>query len=67
MPETEERVAYDVPDVAKALDCNEKTVRKGISDGQIPHFRVGKLIRVPAWWVRQQREGLAPREGRFDL
>jgi excisionase family DNA binding protein len=56
-----EKVAYDIPEVARSLECNEKTVRKGIADGQIPSFRIGRLIRVPAWWLRQQSDGPAPK------
>jgi excisionase family DNA binding protein len=52
-----EKAAFDVPEVAQAIGCNEKTVRKGISDGQIPSFRVGRLVRVPAWWVKQKKKG----------
>jgi excisionase family DNA binding protein len=36
-----------VPVVAKLLDLDERTVRRGIERGELPGFRVGSTIRIP--------------------
>lgn len=54
-----EKIAFSVDEVAHAVGCNPKTIRKGISDGQIPSFGIGRLIRIPAWWVKQQSQNSA--------
>ena len=48
-------------EVAKYLRCSVSTVRRLVMRGQIPHFRVGKLVRfrrgdVDAW-LNRYREG----------
>jgi excisionase family DNA binding protein len=60
-----EKVAWSVQEVAEALDVDHKTVRKEIAAGAIPHFKVGRLIKIPAWWVNAQIRG--PSAASIDL
>ena len=45
-----------VPQAARLLGCDERTVRKSIQREKdpIPATRVGAQWRVPTWWLRQQ-------------
>jgi excisionase family DNA binding protein len=36
-----------VRDYAKALGVSERTVRRALDRGEIPHKRIGRLIRIP--------------------
>ncbi len=36
----------NVADVARYLDCSEFTVRELIKRGDLPHVRLGRLIRI---------------------
>ena len=38
----------DLETIAKRLDVSVKTVRRLIARGELPHHRVGRLIRVSA-------------------
>ena len=40
------KALLSVDKVAKHLSCSVKTVRRLISRGDLPHVRVGKLIRI---------------------
>lgn len=50
-------------DVAKILRLSNVTVRKMVSDGRIPHFKVGRSVRfdpsVLERWLMKQRRGAA--------
>lgn len=37
---------YTVAQVAQRWECSESHVRNMIEDGELPHFRLGKLIRI---------------------
>jgi excisionase family DNA binding protein len=52
-----EKVLWGVPEVAPLLGLDVKSIRKAIEVGEIPCVRVGRLIKIPLWWIRQQREG----------
>lgn len=39
--------ALTVTQVAGLLDLDERTVRRGCEDGQLPCIRVGRLLRIP--------------------
>lgn len=54
---TENRTAYSIDEIARELGCDHKTVRKGIAMGKIPSIRIGRLIRIPGWWVVQTLHG----------
>ncbi len=51
------KVLLSVPEVADATDMDPKSVRAAIARGEIPSVRFGRLIKVPLWWLEQQRHG----------
>jgi excisionase family DNA binding protein len=40
--------AFTVASLAAEWQCSEGVIRKAIADGQLGHFRLGTLIRIPA-------------------
>jgi excisionase family DNA binding protein len=44
-------------EVAQKLRMGRATVYDAIARNEIPSIRVGKTVRVPAWWVRAQLGG----------
>lgn len=42
-----------VGQAAKLLQCSRNHVYSLVSQDQIPHLRVGKLIRIPRWGLLQ--------------
>lgn len=52
-----EKVLLSVQEVADATGMEVKSVRAAIGRGEIPGRRFGRLIKVPAWWVAEQRLG----------
>lgn len=48
-----ERLCYRVSEVASILSLSRETVRRLISQGKLPHIRVGKSILVPAEALRK--------------
>jgi excisionase family DNA binding protein len=38
---------YRRADAARILDCDPRTVDRGIADGLIPAVRIGSLVRIP--------------------
>lgn len=51
------KVFLSVHEAAEATGLNVKTVRAAIERGEIPGQRIGRLFKIPRWWVDQQREG----------
>lgn len=47
------RLFADVPEVAKLLRSDQRTVRRAIESGDIPAIRTGQRWRVPTSWLRQ--------------
>ncbi len=43
---TAEVPSLTVPDAAKRLGLNDKTVREMIARGDLAHYRIGRLIRL---------------------
>ena len=43
-----------VPQAARLLNCDERTIRAAIARGEIPATRVGVKWLVPTWWLRKQ-------------
>ena len=41
------RATYKVPEAAKVAGVGECAIRKGITDGKIPHIRFGRNILIP--------------------
>jgi excisionase family DNA binding protein len=44
---TAERVTLQVPEVAKLLGTGQRSVRRKIDEGIIPHIKFGRKILVP--------------------
>ena len=42
-----DRAMLTIAEVAAILGVNHKTVRAAIASGQLPSFRIGRVIRVP--------------------
>jgi excisionase family DNA binding protein len=59
-PETKkaltEKFAVGVKDASKALGTGPYAVYAGIEDGEIPSFKVGRIIRIPTAWLRRKLE-----------
>ena len=48
-------LTYSVQETARILGISASTVRRLIKDGNIPIVSgLGKLQRIPKWWVDQQ-------------
>jgi excisionase family DNA binding protein len=43
-----------VPQAARLLNLDERTVRTACEKQQIPSTRVGVRWQIPTWWLRQQ-------------
>ena len=43
----------DVPQVAKLLRSDVRTIRRAIVAGEIPAIRTGQRYRIPTSWLRQ--------------
>lgn len=50
----EGRLFASVPEVAEIFRWDERTIRRGIKDGQIPATQVGATHRIPVAWIRAQ-------------
>ena len=59
----QEKLLWGVPETARLLGLDAKTVRKAVEAGEIPSAKYGRLIKIPGWWIRQQRDGRAPAAG----
>jgi len=51
------KVLLSVPEAAAETGLPERTIRLGISRGEIPGRRIGRYVRVPLWWIEEQRNG----------
>lgn len=49
------RVAYLVSEVAEMLGLSRSSVYRLVRSGEIPSIRYGSSVRIPAWWVEEQR------------
>jgi excisionase family DNA binding protein len=52
-----EKALLGVPEVARITGLDEKSVRKAVEAQQIPALRIGRVWRVPRWWVDEQLHG----------
>ena len=59
----EQRAALTVDEVAEVIGTGRTATYDAIRRGQIPSFRVGRFVRVPAWWIDKLRNGPATTEG----
>jgi excisionase family DNA binding protein len=51
------KVLLSVDEVAEATGMERKSVRAAVERGEIPGKRFGRLIKIPVWWVEEQRHG----------
>jgi excisionase family DNA binding protein len=42
-----EPLAYTIRELAHAVRCSERTIRRAISSGQLNVVRIGRCVRVP--------------------
>jgi hypothetical protein len=49
----QEQLAISVDDVALVFETDRKVVYDEVKAGKVPHFNVGRLIRIPTIWVRR--------------
>jgi hypothetical protein len=50
----QEQLAITVDDTALVFETDRKVVYDDVRADKIPHFNVGRLIRIPSAWVRRQ-------------
>ena len=55
-----EKAFLGVPELARITGLDAKSIRKAVEAQQIPALRIGRVWRVPRWWVDQQRSGPRP-------
>ena len=48
-----DRLSYSIFEVAKTLGVSSRTVHSLIKRGEIPHFRVGQRVLIPADGLRE--------------
>lgn len=48
------RLFLSVPEVATMAGVDPRAVRNGITKGDIPATRFGRVLRVPSAWLEQQ-------------
>lgn len=51
------KVLLSVDEAAAATGLDQKSVRAAVARGEIPGRRIGRLIKIPVWWVEEQRNG----------
>lgn len=56
------KVLLSVEETAKETGLGPRIIRQAVERGEIPGRRIGRLIKIPLWWVEEQRNG--PRAGR---
>jgi excisionase family DNA binding protein len=49
----DEQLVFTVSQAAKLLQVSENHIYSLVSQDEIPHVRVGKLIRIPRWGLLQ--------------
>lgn len=52
-----EKALLGVPEVARITGLDAKSIRKAVESQQIPALRIGRVWRVPRWWVDEQLHG----------
>lgn len=53
-PQNGQPTTYTVPEVARLLRIARNTAYAMAAGGAIPTIRLGRLVRVPGWWVEKQ-------------
>jgi excisionase family DNA binding protein len=49
-----DRLVYRVSEVADLLKVSRTQVYRLMAAGTIPVIRVGRAVRVPAWWIEEK-------------
>lgn len=55
--EIPEKALLGVPEVAKITGLDQKSIRIAVEEKQIPALRIGRVWRIPRWWVAEQLNG----------
>jgi hypothetical protein len=55
--ERPKKALYGVPEGAEIIGMDEKTLRQAVETGQIPGMRIGRVYKIPHWWIDQQLNG----------
>lgn len=45
---TADKLYLRIREAAEILDVSERTIRRRLRDGSLPHVKLGRLIRIPA-------------------
>lgn len=53
----EEKILFSVQEASDFCGVDPKTMRKELEAGRIPGLRMGRNWKIPAWWIKQQRDG----------
>ena len=48
------RLFLSVPEVAELLGCDERTIRRGCTSGDVPCTKIGAKWIIPVSWVKKQ-------------
>jgi hypothetical protein len=51
------KALLSVAETAKETGLGERAIRVGVGRGEVPGKRFGRLIKIPRWWVDEQRIG----------
>lgn len=54
-----EKLFWGVPATAAECDIDPKTLRKELEAGRVPGQRFGRTWKIPVWWIKRQRDGVA--------
>ncbi len=55
-----EREAISIDETAEKIGASPKAVRKWISEGELPHVRIGRRIFIPLAGLRERLESWRP-------
>ncbi len=65
-PNTGVRVAYSIHETANSLKKGINQTYEAVHKGEIPSVKIGARYYVPAWFIRQLRDGPQGRNGDGD-
>ena len=51
------KVLFGLPKAAEAIGMDVRALRSAIDRGEVPGIRIGRLYKVPLWWIEHQRNG----------
>lgn len=47
---------YTAAEFARLFKCDRSTVYEQCRSGVLPHIRLGKIVRIPGWFVKSKLE-----------